>query len=450
MEFLQALTQNQYFVLLMFPAVLLAIFMGFPVAFSLMGMSLLFALIGFGVDAAPPLLIGRVWDVANNYVLAAVPLFVFMGTMLEASGIAKRLFEAMIQWTGPLRGGMAVGTIIMCTIFAAATGIIGASEVVIGLLAIPAMMARKFQKGLICGTICAGGSLGTIIPPSVVIVVYGPTAGLSVGKLLMAAVFPGVLLSAIYISYILIRCYLRPQDGPGLPKEEMGMPLGEKLKLTFSALLPPLLLIFSVMGTILLGWAAPTEAAALGAFGACLLTTVYGRMTWQTFKEACINTLRISAMIMLVLTGGTMYTGVFLGMGGKVAVESLLAGLGLTPWATVVVFLLVAFIFGFMLDWISVLLIFVPIFIPVITKLGFDPIWFSVLFLVVIQTSYLTPPMAPAIFYLKGIVPPEIHVNDMFRGVVPYVALQLVGIAIIIFFPQIALWLPKVMIGFAK
>lgn len=449
MELLESILYSDYFVLLMFPAVLASIFVGFPVAFSLMGISLLFGLIGFGTSA-PAMLIGRVWDVANNYVLAAVPLFVFMGTMLESSGIAKRLFEAMIQWTGRLRGGMAIGTVIMCTIFAAATGIIGASEVVIGLLAIPAMLARKFHKGLICGTICAGGSLGTIIPPSVVIVVYGPAAGLSVGKLLMAAVFPGILLSAIYISYILIRCYLRPQDGPGLPPEEMGMPFKEKMKITVTALLPPLLLIFSVMGTILLGWAAPTEAAALGAFGACLLTTLYKRMTWKTFKNACISTLRISAMIMLVLTGGTMYTGVFLGMGGGVAVETLMRGLGLSPWAMLVLFLLVAFIFGFLLDWISVLLIFVPIFVPLIIKVGFNPIWFSILFLVVIQTSYLTPPMAPAIFYLKGIVPPEITVGDMFRGVVPYVILQLFGIAMLITFPQIALWLPKVMIGFAK
>ena len=449
MEFLDAIIYSDYFVLLMFPAVLATIFVGFPVAFSLMGMSFLFGLIGFG-SAAPAMLIGRVWDVANNYVLAAVPLFVFMGTMLEASGIAKRLFEAMIQWTGSLRGGMALGTVIMCTIFAAATGIIGASEVVIGLLAIPAMMARKFDKGLICGTICAGGSLGTIIPPSVVIVVYGPAAGLSVGKLLMAAVFPGVLLSSLYIIYILVRCWLRPQDGPGLPKEEMGMPLGEKLKLTATALLPPLVLIFTVMGTILLGWAAPTEAAALGAAGAVILTTIYGKMSWATFKQAAISTISISAMIMMVLTGGTMYTGVFLGMGGGMAVDTLLQGLGLDPWAMLIIFLAVAFVFGFLLDWISVLLIFVPIFVPLIIKAGFDPIWFSILFLVVIQTSYLTPPMAPAIFYLKGIVPPEITVKDMFKGVVPYIGLQLIGIAILIMFPKIALWLPEVMIGFNK
>lgn len=446
---IEGLIHSDYFILLMFPGVLISIFFGFPVAFSLMGMSLIFGCIGFG-DAIGAMLVRRVWDVANNYVLAAVPLFVFMGSMLEASGIASRLFDSMIQWTGRLRGGLALGTVMMCTIFAAATGIIGASEVVIGLLAIPAMMARKYNKGLICGTICAGGSLGTIIPPSVVIVVYGPSAGLSVGRLLMAAVFPGLLLSALYIIYIILRCLVRPGDGPGLPPEALGMPLKDKLMLTATSLMPPILLIFAVMGTILLGWAAPTEAAALGAFGAVILTTAYGKMSRKTFKEACYSTLRISAMIMLVLTGGTMYTGVFLGMGGGEVTEQILKALNLSPWAMLVLFLFIAFIAGFLLDWISVLLIFVPIFVPLITKMGFDPIWFSVLFLIVIQTSYLTPPMAPAIFYLKGIVPPEIHVTDMFRGVVPYIVLQLIAISIIMFAPKIALWLPEMMIGFTK
>ncbi len=444
---MEALMNSDYFVLFMFPIVLLFIFCGFPVALSLMGVAFFFGWLSFG-DAVGAMLIGRVWDVANNYVLAAVPLFVFMGSMLESSGIAKRLYQAMIQWTKSLRGGLAVGTVVMCTIFAAATGIIGASEVVIGLLAIPPMLAYKYNKGLICGTICAGGSLGTIIPPSVVIVVYGPVAGLSVGKLLMAAVLPGVMLSLIYICYILIRCYLRPQDGPGLPKGEMSMPARELLWLTLTSMLPALGLIFSVMGTILLGLASPTEAAAMGAFGALILSAAYRKLNWKNFFGACLTTLRVSCMCMLLLTGGTMYTGVFLGMGGGDVTEQVLQAMSLTPSMTLVLFLGVAFVMGFLLDWISVLLIFVPIFTPLVIKMGFDPIWFSILFLIVIQTSYLTPPMAPAIFYLKGIVPPEIRLGHMFRGVLPYVALQLVGIGIIVLFPQLALWLPKIMIGF--
>ena len=444
---MEALLDSQYFVLLMFPMVLLFIFCGFPVAFALMGTSFFFGWFSFG-NAVGPMLIGRVWDVANNYVLAAVPLFVFMGSMLEASGIAKRLYTAMIQWTKSLRGGLAVGTVIMFTIFAAATGIIVASEVVIGLLAIPPMLAYKYNKGLICGTICAGGSLGTIIPPSVVIVVYGPVAGLSVGKLLMAAILPGLLLSLLYVLYIIVRCYLRPQDGPGLPKDEMSMPARELIWITLTSMLPALALIFAVMGTILLGLAAPTEAAALGAFGALILSAAYRQLSWANFFGACLTTLRISCMCMLLLTGGTMYTSVFLGMDGGGVTEQILQSMKLTPGMTIFLFLSVAFVMGFLLDWISVLLIFVPIFTPIVTKMGFDPIWFSILFLIVIQTSYLTPPMAPAIFYLKGIVPPEIKLGHMFRGVMPYVVIQLVGIAIIILFPQLALWLPEVMIGF--
>jgi len=444
---LEALTGSEYFVLLMLPGVLIAIFSGFPVAFSLMAMSLLFGYITFG-DAVGAMLIGRAWEVSNNYVLAAVPLFVFMGSMMEASGIANRLYLAMIQWTKGLRGGLALGTVIMCTVFAAATGIIGASEVVIGLLAIPPMLKYKYNKGLICGTICAGGSLGTIIPPSVVIVVYGPVADLSVGKLLMAAIFPGLMLSCLYILYILIRCYIRPQDGPGLPKDEMSLPLKEKLKMTAVSMLPAILLILSVMGTILLGLASPTEAAAMGALGSVLLAAAYGQFNWMSFKGACLTTLRVSCMCLLILVGGSMYTGVFLGMGGAVVTEGIINSMNLSPTMTLVLFLGVGFSLGFLLDWVSVLLICVPIFTPLVKMLGFDPIWFSILFLMVIQTSYLTPPMAPAIFYLKGIVPPEIKLKDMFSGVIPYIVLQIIGITLVIIFPKLATWLPSVMLNF--
>lgn len=443
----EALMASEYFVLLMLPGVLVAIFCGFPVAFSLMAMSLVFGYITFG-DAVGAMLVGRAWEVANNYVLAAVPLFVFMGSMMEASGIANRLFYAMIQWTKGLRGGLALGTVIMCTVFAAATGIIGASEVVIGLLAIPPMLKYKYNKGLICGTICAGGSLGTIIPPSVVIVVYGPVAGLSVGKLLMAAIIPGLMLSGIYILYILIRCAIRPQDGPGLPADEMSLPLKEKLIMTATSMLPAILLIFSVMGTILMGLASPTEAAAMGAFGSVILATAYGKFNWESFKGACLTTLRISCMCLLLLVGGSMYTGVFLGMGGSMVTESIINSMNLSPTMTLVLFLGIGFTLGFLLDWVSVLLICVPIFTPLVKTLGFDPIWFSILFLMIIQTSYLTPPMAPAIFYLKGIVPPEIKLKDMFGGVIPYVVLQLIGITLLIIFPKLATWLPSVMLSF--
>ena len=446
-ELLSPLINSDYFVLLMFPAILLCLFAGFHVAFSLMGIALLFGYLGFDT-AVGHMLIGRVWDISNNYVLAAIPLFVFMGAMLAASGVATRLFETMILWTGRLRGGLAVGTVLMCTVFAAATGVIGASEVVIGLLAIPPMLKHKYNKSMICGTICAGGSLGAIIPPAVVIIIYGPTAGISVGRLLVAAILPGLLLASLYVIYLLIRCYLKPEDGPGLSVEELDVPLNEKLKATFFGLMPPILLIFAVMGTILLGLAAPTEAAALGAFGALLLCLCYRTLNWTNFKEACVETLRITAMIMLVLVGGKMYTGVFLGLGGADTVEMLLSKLQFSPNVLLFLFMFITFMLGFVLDNLSVILISVPIFSPLITRMGFDPVWFAVLFLVALQTSYLTPPMSPSIFYLKGIVPKEININDMFKGVVPFVGIQLIALVILYLFPQISLWLPEVMIGF--
>ena len=425
----------------MFPVMIVSVFAGFPVAFCLMGIAVIFGIFGFGTSL-PPMLIRRVYGMADNYVLAAVPLFIFMGTMLERSGIAKRLFEAISIWTGRLKGGLAISTILMCTIIAACTGIIGASEVMVGVMAIPVMLKRNYNHSLICGTICAGGALGTLIPPSVVTVVYGPAAGLSVGRLLISTIFPGLLLSIIYIIYIAVRSNLNPVFAPPIPPEEARVPLKRKLVITATGMVPSLALIFSVMGSIVLGLSPPTEAAALGAFGSIILTIAYRNLTLQALKETVIQTLRISSMMMIILVGGSMFSGVFLGMGGGEATEKILAALNLGPWGVLIFFLFIIYLAGFILDWASILLVFVPIFSPIIDKLGFDPIWFGTLFIMMIQTSYLTPPMAPGIFYLKGIAPAEITTNEIFEGIVPYMFLQLVGIAIVTMFPQIALWLP--------
>ena len=433
---------GDYVSLLMFPIMIVSVFAGFPVAFCLMGIALFFGVFGFGMSL-PPMLIRRVYGMADNYVLAAVPLFVFMGTMLERSGIAKRLFEAISIWTGRLRGGLAISTILMCTIIAACTGIIGASEVMVGVMAIPAMLKRKYDHSLICGTICAGGALGTLIPPSVVTVVYGPAAGISVGRLLISTIFPGILLSIIYIIYISIRSNLNPVFAPPVPEEETRIPLREKLKITATGMLPSLALIFSVMGSIVLGLSPPTEAAALGAFGSIILTVAYKNFNLQALRETVMQTLKITSMMMTILVGGSIFSGVFLGMGGGDATEKLLSALNLGPRGVLVLFLSIIYLAGFILDWASILLVFVPIFSPIVAKLGFDPIWFGTLFIMMIQTSYLTPPMAPAIFYLKGIAPPEITTEEIFRGIVAYMLLQLIGIAIVVLFPPIALWLPE-------
>lgn len=429
--------------LMMFPALMMAIFLGFPVAFSLMGVAVGFGYYRFG-DALVYQLVAKVDDVASYYVLAAVPLFVFMGVMLERSGIAERLFEAIHLWTRRLPGGLAVGTVVLCVVFAAASGVVGATESVVGLLAIPIMLRYAYEKGLISGTICAGGSLGTIIPPSVVVVILGPVADVSVGDLFVGMLFPGLLLAGSYIIYILGRCMLRPQDGPRLPPDENDPSLLQRLYITATAMVPPLVLIFSVLGTIMLGWATPTEAAAMGAIGTVILTIIYGRFSVKTMHQAFLKTLQVTAMILTILLGGTMFAGVFVALGGISAVEDLMSAANLGETATIFILLAIAFIAGFVLDLISIVLIIIPVAIEILRKMGVNDVWFCIMFLIVIQTSYLTPPMAPAIFYLRGISPPEIKLSDMYRGVVPFIVLELLVLALVWFFPALALWLPEV------
>ena len=377
-----------------------------------------------------------------------MPLFIFMGAMLERSGIAEKLFEAVHLWTRRLPGGLAVGTVVMCVIFAASSGVIGATETVVGLLAIPVMMRYAYDKGLISGTICAGGSLGTIIPPSVVVVVLGPVADVSVGDLFVGMVFPGLLMAGLYIAYILVRCTLDPRAGPRIPPSPDEPPLLARIHVTLVALAPPVAMITAVLGSIMFGLAAPTEAAALGALGSIILAILYRQFSLTVLNEAVLRTLKVTCMIFLILLGGNMFAGVFVGSGGIALAQDLIQQAQLTPWMTLAVFLFICFAAGFVLDWISVLLIFIPVFMPIVEAMGFDPVWFCVMFLVVIQTSYLTPPMAPAIFYLRGISPPEITLRHMFSGVVPFILLQLVCLAIVGYFPQMVLWLPAQLLGF--
>jgi tripartite ATP-independent transporter DctM subunit len=433
--------------LLMFPALLFALFMGFPVAFAMIGVAF-----GFGYWAFGPSIIyqfmQKVDAMASNFVLAAVPLFIFMGAMLERAGIAERLFEAIHLWTRRLPGGLAVGTVLMCVVFAASSGVIGATETVVGLLAIPVMLKYRYDKGLISGAICAGGSLGTIIPPSVVVVLLGPVANVSIGDLMFGMLIPGLLLALLYIIYILLVCLIWPQTGPRIPPTADEPAFLQKCWISIVALWPPMLLIASVLGSMLFGIAAPTEAAALGALGALLLSVVYGDFTLKVLHESLVKTMKVTVMILTILMAGNMFAGVFIAGGGVQTTERFIQAANLGPWLTLFLFLFVCFLAGFILDWISILLIFIPVFIPLVTKLGFDPVWFCVLFLIVIQTSYLSPPMAPAIFYLRGIAPPEITIQHMFRGVVPFVCIQLLCLLIVAAFPRLVLWLPSVLLGF--
>lgn len=438
---------SEYLSLWMFPVLVLMIFIGVPVAFSLIATTLIFGLITFG-DNLIFLMIDRVEEISSNFVLAAVPLFIFMGSMLERSGIADKLFEAMHMWTRRVPGGLALGTILMSVVFAASTGVIGAAEAVIGLLAIPPMLKHKYNKGLISGTICAGGSLGTITPPSVVAVVLGPLANVSIGDLFMGMVFPGLMLAGFYAIYVVAICLIKPEYGPRDTSDDPGPPLWYKIKFTLYAFVPPLLMVFSVLGSLILGWAAPTEAAALGALCSVMLTIFYGRFNFKMLQQALMATLRITSMIMMILLAGHMFTGVFAASGGMMVVQNLIDTLGLGPWGLLFLVLGLTFFVGFFLEWASVTLIFIPIFAPLIAAAGFDVVWFCILFMLMIQTGYLTPPLAPAIFYLRGISPPEIKLSDMYKGVVPFICLQLLATAVVMMFPQMVLWLPSKVLGF--
>jgi len=429
----------------MLPVAFVLMFMGFPVAFCMMITAVAFGLVVFG-DRVVFQFIEKIDDLSSNFVLAAVPLFVFMGSMLERSGIAERLFEAIHIWTRRLPGGLALATVIMCILFAASSGVIGATESVVGLLTIPVMLRYGYDRGMIAGTICAGGSLGTIIPPSVVAVVMGPLADVSVGDILYGMTFPGLVMAGLYLVYILARCLLDPDAGPAIPSSPDDPGLAQKLLITLRNLLPPVVLIFAVLGSILLGWASPTEAAAIGALASVALTVLYGTFSVRAFYEALIKTLKVTSMIMTVLLAGTLFTGVFIGAGGINAASQLIGHLQLAPWTLLSLMMAIVFLAGFFLDWISIVLIFVPIFTPLAKLAGFDPVWFCVLFLIMIQTSYLTPPMAPAIFYLRAVAPAEITIQHMYRGVVPFIGLQILTLAATMAFPALVTWLPSQML----
>jgi tripartite ATP-independent transporter DctM subunit len=429
----------------MFPALIGGILTGFPVSFVMLMLAVVFGYSTFSAEGLLHQAVLKIEEVATAQVLAAVPLFIFMGAMFEASGIASRLFDAIHLWTRRLPGGLAVGTVIMCVIFAATSGVVGATETVVGLLAIPPMLRHNYNKGLICGTICAGGSLGTIIPPSVLAVVIGPVASASVGSILIGMFIPGLMLALAYIIYIVVRCWLRPQDGPlvddGLPVPGMM----ERVRITGGVLVPPIVVIICVLGSMMAGIATPTEAAAAGAVGTVMLAIGYGRLTPRVLIDSTMRTVRITAMILFIVTCGSIFAAVFVASGGLIAITDTLEALQLGRWGLLAIVMGITFLAGFMLDPLVIILIVVPISAPLITAMGFDLVWFCVLFLVMLQTAYLTPPMAPSIFYLRGIAPPSITLHDMYIGIWPYIGLQLGVLMLLIVFPELVSWLPDVL-----
>jgi len=433
--------------ILMFTFLLIGIFMGHPLTFILGGLAIVFGYLSWGPGIFP-MFINRIYGLMDNYVLLAIPLFIFMAQFLDTSGVTVELFKSLRYLLGPIRGGVGVTVVIVSTIFAACTGIVGASIVTMGLLALPMMMSYGYQKELSCGSIAAAGTLGILIPPSIMLVLMASEASLSVGKLFAGAVFPGILLSVLYLGYIMIRCWLNPELGPALSKEEKGdITNGEIFWMVMKSLMPPMILIVGVLGSIFTGVATPTEASGVGAFMAFWMVVGYGKFTWASLKDAIQNTAQTSTMVVFLLCGATCFTGAFLGAGGEQVVTNFIVGLGLGKWGTFWVMMAIVFVLGMFLDWIGIVLICFPIFLPMANALGFDMIWFVVMIAVNLQASFLTPPFGYALFYIKGVAPEGVELSHVYKGILPFVGLMLTGLIICASFPQLVLWLPSMVVN---
>ncbi len=442
---------NEILAILMFVAFIALVFSGFPIAWILGGLAVLFTALGiiaeidFGarIDldwAFSSIVVERIWNIMENWVMVALPMFIFMGLMLDRSGIAANLMTSFSRLFGRVRGGLAITVTLIGVLLAATTGIIGASVVLLALLGLPVMLDNGYKPSLAAGTVASVGTLGILIPPSIMLVLMADRMAMSVGDLFLGALFPGLLLGGLYITYLLGVGLFRPDDAP-LPANHEPVDWRALVEL-FNAIVPPAMLILAVLGSIFFGLATPTEAAGVGAFGALVLALFNGKLSTAVLRDVLRETTRTTAFIFAVLIGATAYSLVLRGLGGDELIERTLLGMPFGPTGIVIAILFATFLLGFFLDWIELTLIILPLVSPVVIGLGFDPIWFTVLFAMCLQTSFLTPPVGFAIFYLKGVAPPEIDVSTIYRGVVPFILLQLLGLAMIFTWKGLVTWLP--------
>jgi len=436
--------------MVMLGVIVAAILLGFPIAFTLIGLGILFGLIAFHRAGAPlsenPIfdnMVLRTYGVMTSDVIIAVPLFIFMGYIVERSGIIDRLFKSLELAMSGVPAALAVATIATCAVFAAATGIIGATVTLMGLLVLPPMLKAGYDVRMSAGAIAAGGCLGILIPPSVMLILYGATAGVSVVQLYMGALIPGILLSLAYIGYVIVRALLNPRVAPRLPAEERNVPAGQVLKMLLTSFFPLAVLIGAVLGSILFGVATPTEAAAVGALGAAGLAASYKRLSLTRLKESVFLTARTTAMVCWLLVGSWVFSSTFAALGGQRVLESWVYAMDLSPAGFLFISQFIIFLLGWPLDWTVIIIIFVPIFLPMLPNFGIDPLFFGLLTAVNLQTAFLSPPMAMAAYYLKGVAPPQVTLADIFMGMIPFMLIQLAAVLLLAFFPQIGLWLPQ-------
>jgi tripartite ATP-independent transporter DctM subunit len=436
----------------MFGILMAAIALGHPLAITLAATATLIGLIdnGFDIPALFDLITNNNWGIFLNYTLVSIPLFIFMAQVLDRAKVSEELFDALYVILGGLRGGLGLAVIVVSTVFAATTGIVGASVVAMSLMAGPALLQRGYDRGMSAGIITASGTLGILIPPSIMLVVYAGLTGLketSVGNLFAGAILPGLLLSAFYLIYVGTRCALNPNAGPPIPKGERTATFGQKCFMFVKSLVPPFGLILAVMGTILAGVATPTEAAALGATGAMILALFKRTFTWKMISGASLATARTTCMVMALFIGGKIFSVVFLSIGGGDVVADVLLGMDVSPYVVLFLMNLVVFILGMFIDWAAILLVTVPIFTPIAQDLGFDPLWFAMILCVNLQTSFLTPPFGYSLFYFKGAAPPEYTIGDVYKGILPFIALQVLCVICLVIFPDIITYLPSVFFG---
>jgi tripartite ATP-independent transporter DctM subunit len=432
--------------LVMMGLLIVVILIGFPIAFTLLAMGVFFGYYAME-ERIFSLLVTNTYDVMSNDVLVALPLFLFMGYMVERASILDRLFRSIQIAAKNIPGSLAVATLLTCALFATATGVVGAVVTLMGLLAFPAMLKAGYDVKLSAGVVCAGGCLGIMIPPSILLILYGATAGISVVKLYAAALLPGFLLAGLYMVYVIVRCTLNPSLAPKLPKEQTDIPFGQVVMALLTSFFPLAILILSVLGAILFGLATPSEAAAVGALGAFLLAALYRALTFQRLKEAVYLTARTTALVCFLFVGSATFASIFAYLGGHHVIEEFVVGLEMSPVMFLILAQIIIFLLGWPLEWTEIIIIFVPIFLPLLKVFEIDPIIFGILVALNIQTSFNTPPVAMAAFYLKGVAPPHVQLTQIFAGSLPFVFMVFLSMLVVYVLPGIALWLPDALYG---
>ena len=439
---------------LMFGSLMILLMLGLPLAFVTGGLACVFLFV-LGDAQTLNIVPSRIFPLMTNYQLSAIPLFIFMAAMLERAGIINEMFDVIYKLLGGVRGGLASATIIASTILAAMVGVIGAAVVTMGIIALPAMLKRMYNPEIAMGSIMAGGTLGILIPPSILAIIYAVVAEQSVGELFIGAVFPGLLLSGLYILYVTLTCYARPSYGPPIPVEER-VSAREKLQL-LGRMSAPIALIAVVLGIIFAGVATPVEAAGIGTFGAFVVAAIHRKLDWPTVREACLTTLKASAMVIWIMFGATIFVGLYVLEGGQEFVNAAITGSGLGPWQILILMQIMLIVLGMFLDWVGILLLAVPIFVPIVKALGAQAfglgseadlvLWFGVLYLVNMQMSFLSPPFGYALFYLRGVAPADIPMIRIFKAALPFLAIQFIGLILCMVFPGIITWLPNIVYG---